>query len=862
VSQLHSFLNSVDLHQIAQVELEQKSHDYRSLLVEAQIEKAKASGNASSSATGKALLPEYIQTLGKHYLKVLPKYLKNNKVIPTLEGAYPFLAQLLEAESDGFANQLANLVLTQLFNATFSTVDNQAYNLVIPPKTRSAKAKFESVYLSSSCEYLPLLTVVGKEIETVAKLQEIAKLADADPDTYWAAVRKHKQALQVNEQFAKSKYVEFVEAAGFTWQAWSDILVCKVAEIFVGQVFKAFPSGALFQHRTHYEDGKPNKAVIAASSVLQENAVLVEEAATFAARLNLPLVEPPQPWSKFNDFYGGYHLNAVLASNKLVRRKDNLKPKVGPQPLAALHNLQSVQYVVNNFVLDTALAVIQPLVEQTQVRNQQIADEAKANGTYPKFAKVKIGKFVPPYAGQSTVNAKKAYRTQSVLTVASKYRDVVFYHAWNFDYRGRLYPLASVLHPQSSDFEKSLLKFNTYSELTEDAVFWLKVQVANTAGLDKKSYADRVAWVDANHELISAVATAPVENLQLWKDQSEPWEFLAACEEFYACVIAGTRSHSNLPVAVDATCSGIQILAGITRDAAAAKLVNVTPSDVPQDAYAAVAGRAIELLQSPNDLPKVPSSKTGKPRARVSFDTHSLLTRSVAKKVVMTVPYNARSKSNKEAVKASLVDAFQVAVANGEEFKFPTSAEIDELVHALRVAIEEVLPGPLAFRNWLNEAAKAKAVTLKGKTPLVWTSPSGFEALQFKNVPKTVPLQVTVGGKSLDLHVTTGWTSEVDANRHAVCTAPNLIHSLDASVLHFAFTKWDRAQGFTVIHDSVLALPGSINTAQKQLRNAYANIFSNDFAGELAVLLDAPTLCPVFNTFDPEEVKKSQYFFC
>ena len=40
-----------------------------------------------------------------------------------------------------------------------------------------------------------------------------------------------------------------------------------------------------------------------------------------------------------------------------------------------------------------------------------------------------------------------------------------------------------------------------------------------------------------------------------------------------------------LPVATDATCSGLQILAGLCRDKSTAQLVNVLPSDAPQDAY-------------------------------------------------------------------------------------------------------------------------------------------------------------------------------------------------------------------------------------------------------------------------------------
>ena len=42
-------------------------------------------------------------------------------------------------------------------------------------------------------------------------------------------------------------------------------------------------------------------------------------------------------------------------------------------------------------------------------------------------------------------------------------------------------------------------------------------------------------------------------------------------------------------MAVDATCSGLQILAGLAKDHSTAQLVNVLPGDEPQDAYKVVA---------------------------------------------------------------------------------------------------------------------------------------------------------------------------------------------------------------------------------------------------------------------------------
>ena len=55
---------------------------------------------------------------------------------------------------------------------------------------------------------------------------------------------------------------------------------------------------------------------------------------------------------------------------------------------------------------------------------------------------------------------------------------------------------------------------------------------------------------------------------------------------------------TGLMVATDATCSGLQILAGLAKDKNCS-FVNVTPSDKPQDAYAVIAKAA---------LPNVPES--------------------------------------------------------------------------------------------------------------------------------------------------------------------------------------------------------------------------------------------------------------
>ena len=180
-----------------------------------------------------------------------------------------------------------------------------------------------------------------------------------------------------------------------------------------------------------------------------------------------------------------------------------------------------------------------------------------------------------------------------------------------------------------------------------------------------------------NVTIISKVATDPIGNLPEWEVADEPWQFLAACEEYHACVIACTRQHTSLPVATDATCSGLQILAGLARDASTAKLVNVLPSDKPQDAYKVVAEAA---------APHVPA--TVKPH----------MDRKTVKRVVMTVPYNAKPFSNRGYIREALKE-------KGVEVE---KDDLTETVKAVRAAMDRIVPGPMAVMSWIeSEVGKA-----------------------------------------------------------------------------------------------------------------------------------------------------------
>ncbi len=121
--------------------------------------------------------------------------------------------------------------------------------------------------------------------------------------------------------------------------------------------------------------------------------------------------------------------------------------------------------------------------------------------------------------------------------------------------------------------------------MTTEAEEWLAFHVATQYGLDKSPMTERLEWTRDNFTLIERIANDPIGCLPDWENAEEPWQFLAACDEYYHCVIAADRSFTQLPVATDATCSGLQVLAGFARDKNTAKLVNVLTSDSPPDAH-------------------------------------------------------------------------------------------------------------------------------------------------------------------------------------------------------------------------------------------------------------------------------------
>ena len=538
-----------------------------------------------------------------------------------------------------------------------------------------------------------------------------------------------------------------------------------------------------------------------------------------------PMTIEPNEWT--NDRLGGYLTNELMKGHELTRR-GNPTLQHGKLPIAFLNKLQKVRYRVSSHVLDTALYLRDrgtmvgkfiPICESFKPPKPPDIDqdEDKKQAYKRQMAEA---------YNTDRLNFKRSVRTRTQLEAAEKFRDEIFYLCWSFDYRGRAYPIPAFLTPQDTDFGKALIRFADECKLNDTTEYWLAFQVSTTFGNDKDTLEDRQLWVKDNLDLITRVATDPIRCLPDWENVEEPWQFMAACHEYYHCCIKCDKLTTGLMVAVDATCSGLQILAGLAKDKSTASLVNVCPSPEPSDAYKAVA------IEAKKYLPK---------------RMHSWMDRKTVKRTVMTIPYNATKDSSRTYIREALRE-------KGIE---PEPEELTEVVNAVYQSMDAIVPGPMQVMRWIK--THVGNYIRNGATEVKWETPSGFTVIQERNKKETERLELQLLGRtSITLTVGKGKPCPL---RHKSSTAPNFIHSVDASILHCSFQQFD--EPFTVIHDSVLARAGDMGSLNRLVRETYTRIFTEEcWLSRFGETIKATEPPPIVGGLDPSDVNDSTYFFC
>ena len=703
--------------------------------------------------------------------------------------------------------------------------DIQKYLADVEPLAAAAlavKVTFDKVfsYKEKSNQATKVCESIGLAVEQECQMRHYEKeapgLLKTLKDNYWHRSIGTQQKVVVIRTLMNRYGIK-------QWYTWGSSNRTKLGGWLLDCIMQ---SSGWFTKDMHQVGRKRIQYVIPTPEFLEIKDQIMRDAELFSP-LAWPMLIEPNNWE--HDRQGGYILNEVMRGHDMVRR-GNPTSIQGDKPLDFLNKIQKVAYRLNPFIvgvaeeldrLERAVGKFLPIVHHDLPPKPVDIEENKESRQAYRRTCAEVHNL-------QAQEFRKSCRTRMTMEAVDRFkgRDK-FYIPWSFDYRGRAYPIPAFLTPQDTDFGKSLLMFADGSYMTPEAEDWLAFQVATTYGLDKATMSDRLKWVKENTHIISCVASDPILHIHEWEAADEPWQFLAACDEYYHCVLKCDRHFTHIPVATDATCSGLQILAGLARDKSTAKLVNVLPSASPQDAYAVVSTTATPYC--PNSI-------------RIHMD------RKVVKRVVMTVPYNAKPFSNRGYIRDALKE-------KGVEID---KDDLTKTVVAVRNAMDEVVPGPMAVMSWI-ESEVAKAID-RGEKKLAWTTPSGFVVTQKLMKKKTEQVELQLMGRC-KLTVAVDDDDKVDKQHHKNATAPNLIHSLDASLLHLSALRFDAP--IALIHDSVLCRATDMSSLSAIVRETYMHLFAeHDYLRDFAHQIGAETEPPIIGDLEPESVIESTYFFC
>jgi DNA-directed RNA polymerase len=425
-----------------------------------------------------------------------------------------------------------------------------------------------------------------------------------------------------------------------------------------------------------------------------------------------------------------------------------------------------------------------------------------------------------------------------------------FYFPHNLDFRGRVYPVATVLSPQSDDIGKSLLQFADGKPLGENGAYWLCVHVANLFGIDKVSFSERVEWVNENSAALLDSAMSPLDGQRFWTTADDPWQALAACFEFAGFQIAGADYVSHLPIAMDGSCSGLQHFSAMLKDQAGAEAVNLTGTEQPADVYTEVLNQTKVLLAEEDDV----MATAWLPK----------LTRKIVKRPCMTFAYSVTSRGIRDQIIDEIRKVSDEYLPGHDNWQ--AGHYLAPIVEAaIRMTVKRAAEG----MEWLKAAVRP---VLDSGRPVTWTTPIGMPVRHRYKKMNGKRFNVLYKGERLKVQLRVESETH-DIRKQVSAIAPNFVHSMDASHLMLVTNRMESegiTDAFAMIHDSFGVHACDVDELHYAIRDEFIQMYS---VSQLEVfrnwMLQTLTkedrelvpAVPEEGDFDLEEVRDADFFF-
>jgi len=573
----------------------------------------------------------------------------------------------------------------------------------------------------------------------------------------------------------------------------------------------------------------------------------------------LPMVVPPRPWTTPRD--GGYLSNLGRRADlvRTVNRAYKRELEQADMPLVydAVNAIQATPWKINRPVLDVMRILwdagggVAGLPERELLELPEQPDMLVTDPDYYKtHHRAEFYAWKRRRASIYEANARsvsKRVATGQKIKLAEEFAEYpAIWFPYNLDFRGRAYPLPPLLNPQGDDIAKGVLHFAEGLPLGEDGAYWLAVHVANMFGVDKVAFEERIAWVHAHEEQILDSALDPLDGQRFWADADAPFCALAACIEWMGYKVNGSAHVSHLPIALDGSCNGLQNFSAMLRDEVGGAATNLVPQGAPADIYTRVRDLAQAKI-------KVRAEEGDSQAVRLD----GLLTRTLVKRPVMTLPYGVTQSGMRSQVlnelKETGLDDWELA---------------SYLTKILWECIGEVVIAARAVMDWLREVSK---VVSSANLPVGWTTPAGFPVLQEYRKLEGIDIRPHIAGKRVSITVAVE-SLKLDRRRQTLGISPNFVHSCDAShmMLTTSLAVANGIAAFAMIHDSFGTHAGNTSILAAALRQAFVDQYAidvlDDFRRQLEEQLPpglAETLPPLppKGALDLNLVLDSRYFF-
>ena len=762
------------------------------------------------------------------------------------------------------------------------------------------------------CKTLSYIAVaIGTAIKKEADIEKFYQYEEAKgADMKWLKSSMDKAI----EQRARSSYkvayaVNRMHKEGYTGLNWStqdmNVLGAKIIEMLIaGSDFYTLVDRQI--------DTKTIKCLEVgewfAQAWQKQEAKLISNAVK-----HLPTIIPPRHWSSPYDggYYGASCLQTQLIRLNVLGGTEAVKTYTSKLAMvdlgniyAALNAMQDTPFKINKDILHTLKEIYAsggvlggvPRTEPFEKLPRLPEDATKEQIQEHKKKAVGIYK-------QEEARKSKALRCLVAIKTAERFAEYdSIYFPWNVDYRGRCYPIPTALSPQGDDIQKSLLLFAKGTPLaSNEDLKWLKIHGANLAGNDKISFKERIAWVEAHETDIVNSAEDPL-GYRWWYEVSKgdyPMEFLAFCFEYrklltYIEKYGNAKGFvSNLPLAFDGTCSGLQHFSALLRDEVGGQAVNLMPSDTVQDIYSIVANKVNKLLLKDAIEGTEDSFKTnkdgefmldreGKPQVKygdktlaqnwVNFNRIKFgqdgITRKVCKRSVMTLAYGSKQYGFKENLLADIIHPYVLDHPEDNPFLSPNQAAI-YMAKLIWDSVKTTVIKAVEGMEWLQKVAD---LICHDNHVVTWNTPNGFPVQQnyMKMKQETIQLRFN---KARVRFYNQRETDDVDNRAQRNGIAPNFIHSMDACHLQRVVNAMKQLgdDNFMMIHDSFGTDCAHAGLLYKVIRQEFVNLYKDqnhlaNFLESVKYLIGDDKLSkvpeiPAFGNLDLDLVKQSDFCF-